>query len=76
MTDPADDARDARREAAARARQDPVLFGPDPFDQIPGRPPVDETADEGELPRPRWPVIVGILIVVVVLVGAAGIWIR
>jgi hypothetical protein len=77
MTDPVDDARDERREAAARARQDPVLFGPDPFDQIPGRPPVEGAAeDEGELPRPRWPVIVGILLVVVVLVGAVGIWVR
>jgi hypothetical protein len=66
---------DARREAAARARQDPVVFGPDPFAQLEGRPPIED--DESELlPRPRWPVIVGILIVVVVLVGAAGIWVR
>lgn len=75
MTEPAEDPQAARREAAARARQDPVLFGPDPFDQLPSQPPVDGEADEVELPRPRWPVIVGILIVVVVLVGAVGIWV-
>lgn len=74
MTDHENGNGDARREAAARARQDPVVFGPDPFAQLEGRPPIED--DEGELPRPRWPVIVGILIVVVVLVGAAGIWVR
>jgi hypothetical protein len=72
MTEPNGDG-DARREAAARARQDPVLFGPDPFAQLPGGPPTED--DEVEIPRPRWPVIVGILIVVVVLVGALGIWV-
>jgi hypothetical protein len=70
MADPMDD-------AAARARQDPVLFGPDPFAAQPGWSPPEDAApgNEEPLPRPKWPVIVGILVVVVVLVGAVGIWV-
>jgi hypothetical protein len=69
MADPKDD-------AAARARQDPVLFGPDPFAEQPGwSPPEDSPANDETLPRPKWPVIVGILVVVVVLVGVVGIWV-
>jgi hypothetical protein len=56
-----------------------VVFGPDPFAGQPGwSPPEADNAagyEEGEVPRPRWPVIVGILIVVVVMVGAVGIWV-
>jgi hypothetical protein len=71
---------DLADDAAARARQDPVLFGPDPFAEQPGwSPPEDAAADsagdEQELPRPKWPTIVGILVVVVVLVGVVGIWV-
>ncbi len=48
---------------------DPVIFGSPPF----GPPPqVDEPA---RAPRPTWAIIVGILVVVVVLVGAVGIWV-
>jgi hypothetical protein len=70
MSDPSKD------DAAARARQDPVVFGPDPFTP-PGWAPPGEVAagDDVPLPRPKWPVIVGILIVVVVLVGVVGIWV-
>jgi hypothetical protein len=74
MTNPEDSARDA----AARARQDPVLFGPDPFAGRPGEPFTGQPAD-GETPtygpRPRWPVAAGILILVVLLVVALGIWV-
>jgi hypothetical protein len=72
MSDP----KDAARDAAARARQDPVLFGPDPFAGQPGwEPPPIAEEDAGELPRPRWPVVAGVLILVVLLVGAVGIWV-
>jgi hypothetical protein len=70
------DQKDRAREAAARARQDPVLFGPDPFA---GQPGWDQPAGGDEeptyAPRPRWPVVAGILILVVLLVGAMGIWV-
>jgi hypothetical protein len=71
MTDP----KDSAREAAARARQDPVLFGPDPFAGQPGfgQPAGDE--EPTYAPRPRWPAVAGILILVVLLVGAMGIWV-
>jgi hypothetical protein len=58
-----------------RTQDDPVLFGPDPFAEQPGWSPPDDAREDRELPRPRWPVVVGILIVVVVLVGAVGIWV-
>lgn len=56
---------------------DPVVFGPDPFAQQPGwqAPAPEDQDDASELPRPRWPVVVAILILVVVLVGAMGIWV-
>jgi hypothetical protein len=67
---------DSQDDAAARARQDPVLFGSDPFAEQPGwSPPGEVAGDDVELPRPKWPMIVGILIVVVVLVGVVGIWV-
>jgi hypothetical protein len=60
-----------------RGTPDPVLFGPDPFAGQPGwePPPVDDD-EAARLPRPKWPVIVGILILVVLLVGALGVWVR
>lgn len=72
MTEP----KETSRDAAARARQDPVLFGPDPFAGQPGwePPPVEEDAP-GYLPRPKWPIVAGILLLVVLMVGAIGIWI-
>lgn len=62
------------RDAEARTQHDPVLFGADPFARQPGEPQPDGHADT-ELPRPRWPIVVLILLVVVVMVGAAGIWV-
>ncbi len=54
---------------------DPVLFGPDPFADLPGGHPED--TDEEALPtRPTWPVVVLIVLVVVAIVGALGVWIR
>jgi len=62
-------------DAEARTQHDPVLFGPDPFAGHPGGPLPGEQRSDEELPRPRWPVVVGILILVVLLVGALGIWV-
>jgi hypothetical protein len=76
-----EDAAQARRaakdDAAARARQDPILFGPDPFEQQPGWTAPNGEPDDTETVtrRPSWPVIVGILVVVVVIVAALGIWV-
>ena len=72
MTDP----RETSRDAAARARQDPVVFGPDPFAGQPGweRPPGEEE-EPAYLPRPKWPMVAGILLLVILLVGAVGIWV-
>ncbi|HEY7594551.1 MAG TPA: hypothetical protein VH969_15480 [Actinophytocola sp.] len=70
MTEPTEPEKDAE----AQTQRDPVLFGADPFARQPGEPQPDERRDT-ELPRPRWPVVVGILVVVVVLVGALGIWV-
>lgn len=52
-----------------------MLFGPDPFAQQPGWAPPAEDAEPSDLPRPKWPVITTILIIVVVMVGAMGIWV-
>lgn len=52
--------------------QDPVIFGPDPTPQQ--RPP-DWGEDPSYRPRPRWPFVAAILIMVIVLVGALGLWI-
>lgn len=54
---------------------DPVLFGPDPFADLPGGS--DGTGEsEEELPtRPTWPVVVTILLLVAAIVGVLGIWI-
>ncbi|MPZ79131.1 MAG: hypothetical protein GEV28_01505 [Actinophytocola sp.] len=54
---------------------DPVLFGPDPFSQQPGWEPPAEDTEPSDLPRPKWPVIATIVILVVILVGAMGIWV-
>jgi len=54
------------------ATRDPVIFGPDPFAHE--RPPVED--DEPTYrPRPRWPFLATILIIVVVLVAAVSIWV-
>lgn len=50
---------------------DPVLFGTDPFPAPPGLGPDEEPT----YTRQRWPVVTAILILVVVLVGAVGIWV-
>jgi hypothetical protein len=71
MTEP----RDPEQDAEARTQHDPVLFGADPFAARPGEPGYGQRHDEEPLPRPKWPMIVGILVVVVVLVGAVGIWV-
>jgi len=53
-------------------QRDPVIFGEDPFTHQ--RPPI-----EGDQPtyRPptRWPFIITILILVVILVGAVGLFV-
>lgn len=75
---PGDASRSATSRPAPRrgSSPDPVLFGPDPFDEQPGwRPPAGDTDDTDGPPRPRWPVIVLILVVVVVVVAAMGIWV-
>jgi hypothetical protein len=43
-----------------------------------GSPPFGPPAQDGEpsAPRPTWAIVVGILLVVMVLVGAMGIWVR
>jgi len=52
---------------------DPVLFGADPFA---GQPEADWDEDEPTYgPRPRWPVVVTIFIVVLMMVAAMGIWV-
>ncbi len=74
MTEP----KDAIGDAEARTQHDPVVFGPDPFDQQPGwqAPAADENDDPpAYLPRPKWPMVTGILILVVLMVGALGIWV-
>ncbi len=48
---------------------DPVIFGSPPFG-----PPPQNGGPPG--PRPTWTVVVGVLVVVMVLVGALAIWIR
>ena len=67
------DPKEAARDAAAQARQDPVLFGPDPFAGQPGGPLDGE--EPTYAPRPKWPVVAGILILVVLMVVALGIWV-
>lgn len=52
--------------------RDPVIFGPDPMTEQ--RPP-DWGDEPSYVPRPRWPFMVAILILVVVMVGAVGIWV-
>jgi hypothetical protein len=52
---------------------DPVLFGSDPFA---GQLEPEWDSDEPTYsPRPRWPVVATILILVVLMVGAMGIWV-
>jgi hypothetical protein len=52
---------------------DPVLFGSDPFA---GQPEPDWDTDEPTYsPRPRWPVVAVIFILVVFMVAAMGIWV-
>ena len=48
---------------------DPVIFGSPPFG-----PPAQD--GEPSAPRLTWAIVVGILVVVMVLVGAMGIWVR
>ena len=71
MTEP----RDSEQDAEARTQHDPVLFGQDPFAAKPGELGYGVPHGEEPLPRPKWPMIVGILVVVVVLVGVVGIWV-
>ncbi|OLF06520.1 hypothetical protein BLA60_31645 [Actinophytocola xinjiangensis] len=52
---------------------DPVLFGTDPFA---GQPESDWDDDEPTYgPRPRWPVIALIVIVVTMMVAAMGVYV-
>lgn len=53
-------------------QQDPVIFGPDPFTHE--RPPAEDDQPTYRPPT-RWPVLIGILLVVIVLVGAVGLWV-
>jgi len=66
-----------KNEKRTGSSPDPVLFGPDPFAEQPGwQPPPDADDDErGALPRPRWPVVVTIMLIVIVLVGAMATWV-
>lgn len=52
---------------------DPVLFGSDPFA---GQPESGWDADEPTYrPRPKWPIVTLIFIVVLMMVAAMGIWV-
>ncbi|MCT2586305.1 hypothetical protein [Actinophytocola gossypii] len=54
-----------------RRTPDPVLFGTDPFPEPPGL----FEDEEPTYRRPRWPMVVTILLIVMVLVGGMGIWV-
>lgn len=51
---------------------DPVIFGPDPFAD---QPPPDLGLEPTYYPRPRWPIVVAILLLVAGLVAALGLWV-
>lgn len=52
---------------------DPVLFGTDPFA---GQPEQDwDEEAPAYSPRPKWPVVVTILIMVMLLVVGMGLWV-
>jgi hypothetical protein len=53
-------------------QRDPVIFGTDPFAHE--RPPIED--DEPTYrSRPRWPWVAAIVILVVIMVAAVGIWV-
>ena len=54
-------------------QRDPVIFGEDPFTHE--RPPVEDEDKVTYRPPTRMPYVVAILIVVIVLVGAVGIFV-
>lgn len=54
-------------------QHDPVIFGSDPFTHE--RPPVEDEDKPTYRPPTRMPFVVTILILVVLLVGAVGLWV-
>jgi hypothetical protein len=54
-------------------QHDPVIFGNDPFEHE--RPPVEDEDLPTYRPPAHWPLITGIVIVVVLLVGAIGVFV-
>ena len=54
-------------------QRDPVIFGSDPFTHQ--RPPVEDEDKPTYRPPTRWPFIITILILVVIMVGAVGLWV-
>ncbi len=54
-------------------QRDPVIFGEDPFTH--DRPPVENEDLPTYRPPAHWPLIVAITILVVVLVGAVGLFV-
>ncbi len=68
-----DTERDTPQESQHETQQDPVIFGSDPFTHE--RPPVEDDDLVTYRPPTRWPFVVAILILVVVLVGALGLWV-
>jgi hypothetical protein len=54
-------------------QRDPVIFGTDPFTHE--RPPIEDEDKPTYRPPTRWAFIIVALFVVVLLVGAVGLWV-
>ena len=54
-------------------QRDPVIFGEDPFAH--DRPPVEDEDLPTYRPPAHWPLIVTIVLLVIVLVGAVGLFV-